>query len=335
MVRNYVKKGPRGSTEFCLTINGIETDKVTIGEWFLNEPLIKAIVVAEEEYHPPLHPITGEPDGNGGVHQHCFIETREPMQLNDLREIILTLTDDIGFDLQTCKSRKSWLIYITKEDANPYIYNVKLGETSLWCRANNHIKNKYKRPAPIDKADHFMFSVGNHKNVVIELANNHIKKLRRDEDLARVTREPNMSCWLTRAIYRAYLDGQHLYLHGAPGMGKSALVDRLIHGKKVWRAGHPDRFMFSELDETVEVVLFDDFQPMNYESLLPRIQSLMDKYPTTVSIKGQPDETRLIKAQFIFVSNDTIPSCMCSLERRVSFYSVDHKMYECVTCLFT
>jgi len=335
MVRNYIKKGPKGSTEFCLTINGIETDKITIGEWFLNDPIFKAVLVAEELYHAPLHPITGEAVGESGVHQHCFLETKEAMKLDDIRDIILTLTDDIGFDLQVCKSRKSWLIYITKEDANPFIFNVRVSELALWCRANNHIKNKYKKPQKVDKADHFIFNCGNHRNIVIELANKHIQKLRNDEDLARDTAVPNMQCWLTRSIYNSYLHGAHMYLLGLPGMGKSALVDRLIHGKKVWRAGHPDRFMFSELDEEIEIVLFDDFQPMEFQGLLPRIQSMMDKYPTTVSTKGQNDQTRIIKAQFIFVSNEPIPSMMSSLERRVSFYNVDHKMYECVSCLFT
>jgi len=67
----------------------------------------------------------------------------------------------------------------------------------------------------------------------------------------------------------------------------------------------------------------------------PFESTMMDKFPTTVSIKGKPDQTRIIKSQFIFISNETIPSQMCSLERRVSFYNVDHKLYDCVVCLFT
>lgn len=342
MVRTYIKKGGhggkreiiKGSTEFCLTINGIETDKVTIGEWFLNDPVFKAVLVAEEQYHLPLHPITGEPEGQAGVHQHCYLETKEPMKLDEIRDIILTLTDDIGFDLQTCKSRKSWLIYITKEDAHPFIYNVKLSDCALWVRANNYIKNKYTKVQKIDKCDHFMLACGNHRNVIVGIAENHIESLREKADMERKTREPNMQCWLTRSIYRTYLDGSHMYVLGLPGMGKSVLIDRLIHGKKVWRAGHPDRFMFSGLDETVEIVLFDDFQPMEFASLLPRIQCMMDKFPCTISTKGKDDQTRLIKAQFIFVSNEPIPSQMSSLERRVRFYNVDHKMYECISCLF-
>lgn len=336
MVRNYVKKGTyeRGSHMFSLTINGLDTDRITIGEWFLHDDLCKAVVVAEEAYHPPTNPITGEVDDvDAGVHQHCFLETKEPYKLNDLREIVLLLTDDIGFDLQVCKSRKSWLLYITKEDERAFIHNVRVSELSLWYRSNHHIKSKYKRPGKVDTADHFIFSVGNHKRVVIDLAENRMNELRRKAEDERVTKEPNMACWLTRAIYNAFLDKQHLYLLGLPGLGKSALVDRLLHKNKVFRAGAPDRFMFAELDESYDYVLFDDFQPMEYNSLLPRIQSFMDGYPTTVSIKGKSDQTRLIKAQFIFVSNEPIPSMMSSLERRVRFFAVDHKMYECVSCL--
>lgn len=346
MVRTYEKKGGhggkreragrKGSHDFFLTINEIDCDKVVIGEWFARDPNISDICVAREEYHIGLDPLTGEPlDEPTRHHYHCYLKFVEPMQLLEVQDIIVTLVDDVGFDLQLCKSRRNTLLYITKEDGHPYMKNVRVSELALWARTNNYLKVKYRHPGKIDRADHFMVAAGNFRNVVLDVAANHMKSLREKEESNRITMAPNMQCWLTRAIYNSYLNGDHLYLFGLPGLGKSQLVDRLIHGVKVWRAGHPDRFMFSELDEEHKVCLFDDFQPMENACHIPRIQAMMDKLPVTVSIKGQADQTRLIKAQFIFVSNEPIPSQMMSLERRVKFFCIDHKMYECVTCLFT
>jgi hypothetical protein len=345
MPRTYVKKGGhggkrshvlQGSHEFALTINGIDCPKSVIGDWFSRDDNISDIAVGEEQYHSALDCDTGDvSDEVVGVHQHIYLKFVDAMLLPDVREIVLTLTDDIGFDLQLCKSRRNWLMYLSKEDSSPFMKNVRVSELSLWARANNHIKTKYRKPMKVDRADHFMVAAGNFRHVVLDIATNHIQQLRKKEDLSRVTMAPNMQCWLTRAIYNAFVSGDHLYLHGMPGVGKSILVDRLIHGVNVWRAGTSDRFMFSELDEEVKICLFDDFQPLDYVSQLPRIQAMMDKLPCTVSAKGLPDQTRLISAQFIFVSNEPIPGQMLSLERRVKFFCVDHKMYECLTCLFT
>jgi len=131
MVRNYIKKGAKGSHDFCLTINGIECDKVVIGEWFLRDEIFSDVCVSEENYHEGLDPLTGEPLQEKGKHQHVYLKSIEALKLDYVRDIVLTLTDDIGFDLQVCKSRKSWLIYITKEDYCPFMINTKKFYTTI------------------------------------------------------------------------------------------------------------------------------------------------------------------------------------------------------------
>lgn len=335
MVRNYAKKGGKPAHDFCLTINGIECDKVVIGEWFKNSGDFEAVCVAEEKYHGEIDPLTGEVDDiDHGVHQHVYLRTIEGYMLNDLREVILTLTDDIGFDLQLCKSRKSWLLYITKEDYCPFMYNVRVSELSLYARAKYHIKNVYKKPGKIDKADHFMVAAGNFRNVVVDMANNHMEELREKVAADRLTFEPNMQCWLVRSIFKRFLQGQHLYIFGLPGLGKTELIDRFIINKKVWRAGANDRFMYGTLDESYDIILFEDFRPFEHEKFLSTTLSIMDKKPVTLSEKGKNDVTKMIRSQVIFVSNEVIPSCMSMLERRVEFFSVDHKMFDCISCLY-
>jgi hypothetical protein len=335
MVRNYIKKGGRGSLEFILTINNVTWPKSLTGEWFKHDPLFVEIAVGEEDYNPPLDCDTGMPsDAVIGKHHHCFFKTSEPVKLDYVREMVITLTDDGGFDLQCCKSRKSWLIYLSKGDKCPYLYNILVKDLSLFARANYHLVTKYREPGVIDRADHFMIGAGNFRNVILDLAENHMERLREKKHDARVTLEPNMSCWLTRSIFHSLVNREHVYIFGLPGLGKTELVDRFIQRFKTFRVGATDRFMFGGLNESHKVILFEDFKPFEHEKMLPTVLSIMDKKPVSISAKYATDCTKMFDAQVIFVSNEPIPSCMSMLERRVKFFCVDHKLYDCVTCLF-
>lgn len=334
MVRNYMKKGPKGSHEFSLTINGIECDKVVIGEWFAYE--FSDICVAEEKYHPNLDPLTGEVgDGDVGVHQHIYLKSNEPLMLDYVRDIVVTLVDNLGFDLQLCRSRRNWLIYITKEDYCPYLKNVRVSELSLFARTKYYCKTKYVKPGIIDKADEFIFGVGNFRNVVLDAVEKHMGEVREKVQNNRSVMVPNINCWLSRAIIGSFnRDNGHLYIYGLPGVGKTELIDSLIIGKKVFRVGGVDRFMFGGLYEDCDIMLFEDFKPFEHEKVLPTMLSIMDGKPVSISEKYKIDCVKMFKCRCIFLSNECIPSCMSMLDRRVKFFCVDHKMYDCVSCLY-
>lgn len=330
MVRNYVKKGPKGASIFALTINKVDWPKSLTGFWF-QQGDFKSIVVGEEDYHPPLDCDTGLPvDGDQGKHHHCFLETREPMQLVEIQAIVNTLTDDKGYDLQVCKSRNSWIKYITKSDGAPFLFNVSVSECSLFARAQNHIKNKYKRPSPIDTADDFMVSAGNFRNVIIDMANRHVKKLRCELQAQRTSFEPNMECWFTRHVYKCLLDNKHIYLYGPPGVGKTETVDRIVKSFSTWRSNQNDKWMFGTLEENHRYAVFEDFDLYGF-SQLPTLLSIMDGKPVSISEKYKNDEIKMFSVCCIFISNYTL--CNTSpLYRRVSYIDVTHKMYECLGC---
>lgn len=332
MVRNYVKKGQRGSTCFALTINNTDWPKSLTGNWLRECEYVKALCVAEEDYHPPLDCDTGLPvEGEHGKHQHVFIETSIPYQLVDLKMIIDTLTDDKGYDLQVCKSTKSWLLYITKSDGHPFLYNVSISQCSLFARAQNHIKNKYKRPCPVDTADDFMVSAGNFRNVIIDMANRHVKKLRCELQAQRTSFEPNMQCSYVRDIYNAMFNNKHIYIYGSPGVGKTEVVDRILKMKKTWRSSSNDKWMWATLEEDHEYALFEDFDLFSFQQL-PTLLSAMDRKPVSVSEKYKNDETKMYNANFVFISNFAL--CNSSpLYRRVVYIDVPHKMYECSYCM--
>lgn len=332
MVRTYVKKGPKGATIFALTINKVDWPKSLTGYWFQQCEYFNQCVVGEEDYHPPLDCDTGLPiDGDHGKHQHVFIQSDIPLRLAEVQDIVSTLTDDKGYDLQVCKSRRSWLNYITKSDGCPFLWNVSISECSLFARAQNHIKNKYKRPCPVDTADDFMVSAGNFRNVVIDMANRHVKKLRTELQAQRSTYEPNMQCGHVRKIYNNALCGKHMYIYGPPGFGKTEVIDRLVKHRKTWRTSANDKWMFGTLDEADEFAVFDDFDPMNFSNL-STLLSVCDKKPVSVSEKYKNDEIKMFSCTCIFISNYPLSS-QNPLFRRVEYISLDHKLYECENCV--
>lgn len=322
----------RACTSFCLTINKVDWSKSVTGEWFANEPSIKDICVAEEKYHDEIDCDTGEVIDVDGLHHHCYLLFNEPMWLVDVKVIVETLTVDHGYDLQCCKSRKSWLIYITKEDYRPFLKNVRVSELSLYARTKHYFITKYRKPMPISKDDGFLFGVGNYRNLVLDVGSEHIDMLRQVEADKRVYLTINNNCTVSREIVNALDNGKHCYLYGTPGLGKTEIIDTYLRGKKVYRVGEKDRFMFGGLKDDCEFILFDDFNPSEYIGQLKTILAIMDHKPVTISEKFKNDCIKFFKCQCIFISNYNIPSDMCMLLRRLEFFCVVHKMYECLGC---
>lgn len=57
-------------------------------------------------------------------HCHVFIKTQEPFLLPDLREVLVDVLKIPLQDLEKCRSEKSILKYITKEDWHPVVHNI-------------------------------------------------------------------------------------------------------------------------------------------------------------------------------------------------------------------
>lgn len=335
MPRTYVKKGPKGSKCFALTLNDVEWTKSFTGWWFQQDEVFQEVAVGEEPYSKPLDPDTGLPSEDDGVperkHHHVWLLSKEDLRLDDIRTMVLLLVEDKGFDLQICRSKKAWLIYLSKQDAAPFLYNVPVSALSLYARAQNHIKNKYKRPCPVDTADHFMASAGNFRNVCIDMARNHVKKLRTELQAQRTSFEPNMQCGFVRKIYADILLGKHLYIYGAPGVGKTEVIDRIVKERRTFRTNQNDKWMFGSLHEGDEFALFEDFDPFGFTQM-PVLLSIMDGKPVSISEKYVNDEVKMFSVKCIFISNYDL--CINSpLRRRVSYIDVTHKMYEDHYCV--
>lgn len=333
MPRTYVSRGIKGATLFALTLNKVDWPKSLTGYWFSQDDDISAICVAEEAYALPLDCDTGLPvDGDGGVHHHCLLVFKVPMLLADVKRIVDTLVEDKGYDLQVCRSRVSWLKYISKSDGCPYLFNISVAELSLYARANHYITTKYKRPMPVDASDAFMVSAGNFRNVCVDMAQQHVKRLRSDIQSKRETFDANMRCAYVRKVYADILLGKHLYIYGSPGVGKTELIDGIVKLRKTWRTCSNDKWMFGTLKEDDEFAVMEDFDLLGFTQL-PVLLSVMDRKPVSISEKYKNDETKMFSCAVIFISNYML--CSSSpLHRRVSYIEIPHKLFDCTSCYF-
>ena len=327
-----IMSGRKRSSCFAITLNHVEFDKTCLGVYWSSAGLIRRFAAGEEAYHPPLNPITGDvEDDIGGRHQHIFVEFVEKYFLLEVRDMVIEFLggdEERSIDVQCCKSPKSWIIYLSKDDYCPYLIGVRVSELSLYARAKHHAKNYYRTIRPIDKSDPFIVGSGQNSRFVIGIIEEHFQELRRVRAINRLTYTPNMQCGVVRDILE---NMAHIYIEGPPGYGKTELIDHLVKSKKVWKAGEPSNFLFGTLDESYEIIWFEDFHMLKYDSHLSTILSLMDSKLATISKKGCDDRTIIFKGRFIFTSNFPIGDYPM-LRRRVTEIYTNHQLYSCLGC---
>lgn len=321
------------SHNFAITINHVNWTKSCPGEYFTASGMVQRMAVGEEEYHPPLDSETGEAverDSNG-FHHHIFIQFIDGFSLSEVREMVVEFIDngEYSIDVQVCRSPKSWLIYLSKEDYHPFLFNVRVCELSLYARAKHHAKTAYSGRRSVRKDDPFIVSCGQNARFVIGIIESEIQT-NRDRVIAnRPGYEFNRRCNVSNEIISSI---EHLYIEGPPGYGKTELIDALSRNYRVWKAGEPSYFMFGTLSEEYDLVWFEDFDITKYGLLMSTLLSLMDHKPVTLSKKHEDDRTILFNGRFIFTSNYPIGDNQ-HFYRRIKHFYIEHKIHECLGCV--
>jgi len=314
-------------------MNHVNWSKTCFGEYMVSSCLVKRCAIGEEEYHPPLDFETGDviDCGSQGVHHHAFVEFIDGYGLVDVRAMVDEFLggEQYSIDIQVCRSPKSWLIYLSKEDYHPFLFNVRVCELSLFARAKHHAKTNYGNRRSIRRDDPFIVSTGNNSRFVVGIIEHEIQE-KRDHIIAnRPLFGFNRRCNVSNEIIAST---EHLYIEGPPGYGKTELVDSMLRQMKVWKSGEPSYFMFGTLNEDYDTVWFEDFDITKMGLMMSTLLSLMDGKPCTISRKHEDDKTILFKGRFIFTSNYPIgPND--HFRRRVKSIYVQHKMHDCLGCV--
>lgn len=226
-------------------------------------------------------------------------------------------------------------MYLTKEDDRPYLFGIRVSECSLYCRCWHHAKTEYRVPRPINKADPFILSLGQNSRFAVSVIEKHLEELRKQVASQRNTYQPNMNCSVTREILNVLTNSNdHLYITGAPGLGKTEVVDYFlkVNNKDYWKAGEPSSFLFGTLRDDHDFIWFEDYDMFKYSGHLNTLLSLMDHKQTTISKKCADDRTIVSPARHIYISNYDIPNDYPMFRRRVNVINVNHRLWECNGC---
>lgn len=201
------------------------------------------------------------------------ITTNEPTNYDSVTQSFRVWAEK-GLNVQSCKSSKSWIRYITKEDKDAILFNVEVNECSLFYQTNYYARQMAPRWNHPFAVAHM--NMGNVLNRTWREAHNEYAELA----ICKLIPFPLPAefydfPWKLRAIrtINKYLNHPvfkqpHLYIYGIPNTGKSTFVNDLIELMN-WRPCFPLKFKspfwLGQVNDAMHhVLIFDDFQFEDY-----------------------------------------------------------------------
>ena len=329
----------RRSNTFAVTIGPVRWKKSDLGEWFVNSNEFLEVAIGEEKYSSVVDCDSGElVDDPVGRHQHIFLRSADKLFFKDVTAMVELFLDLVEEEVRpsintvACRSAVHWLRYLSKEDSHPFLFNIPVSKLSLYARAWHHAKTTYRTIRPVDQADPFLIGLGFHRRFALDIIEEHIKQMRDRVNINRPRFFINTHCeQVNNFIGFFYNDNKHLYLQGAPGFGKTELVDALLAGKKYYKFNDINDFVFGNLHEGFDFIWFEDFDYFKWEKYSSTVLSLMDGKQVNIRQKYLADRVLSISARFIFTSNFFVSTTPDFFQRRVIDCSWNHSAVDC-TC---
>lgn len=239
------------------------------------------------------------------THLHAFLEFSDRYFLSDIRNYVLLFSDDSRVDVQACRSKKSCLKYISKEDVN-LLTNVK----SSLLHFNYRIHVWASNVTHFSHTDPFV--------VEHRFNYNYIRKYFNDFQLNKSVSPCNlyqcynaffnwsMECalWWNSVISDFKLKRKCLYLYGDSNVGKSTFIEFLI-GKKnlnsVFYPGVGKFFMQGFKSHIHKVILFEEFTYKFYP--VNMLKRLCEGRKYSFPVKCDTDLSIVFCGPIIFISN--------------------------------
>lgn len=239
-------------------------------------------------------------------HLHAFLEFSEKIDVETVRLITSAINPAESFDVQPCKSKKSVLKYITKEDKSPYS-NLR---SSLFHF--NYRVFKWANNAPVFRCtDDFVVE---HRNYYKFLERYYYEN---KQNILRPFNGFNMNVnvhhgwpllvaqWFRESCYKYEPKAKMLYLHGVSNTGKTTFIEELIGKQNMDFVFYPGsgKFAYQSLRcDFHKIILFEEFDWIYVvKSMLKR---LLERRAFAAPVKGGIDIIQNFKGMIILVSND-------------------------------
>lgn len=237
-------------------------------------------------------------------HLHMYLKFEEGYKLGDFNEIIREYFVDCRVDIQKCKSRRSCLKYISKEDYN-LLSNIKKSDMHMNYRIYHWAKDADKfclfDPFVIEHRNQYKFLERMYHEVKFSIADNLVY---RPLTVTYVGWPLEVASWWN-GINSGYVHkAKQLYLFGSTNVGKSTYIESLLGRKLFSRVFYPGvgKFFLQGLNvDYHSVILFEEFEyKYHHVSMLKR---LLEGKPYAYPVKCERDQIIQWRKPIIFVSN--------------------------------
>lgn len=243
-------------------------------------------------------------------HLHAFLEFANAVYVDDLREyisVICTFSDHI--DVQPCRSKKSCVKYISKEDLN-LVFNVKISDLHFNYRVFDWARS-------IAKFDHTHPFVTEHRFCYNFLAK-YYKDFKKNSvgvfgsfrtvKWAWAGWALDVVVWWNRVVSSEFVfKRQCLFLYGPSNTGKTSLIEFLVGRSNMKFVFYPGvgHFFMQDFDPDVhKIIMFEEF---DFRSCtLNMLKRLLEGRPFAFPVKGGCDKIISFRGPIIFVSNDCV-----------------------------
>lgn len=262
-------------------------------------------------------------------HLHAFLEFDNDILLADMNDYVRACLDGLHFDLQACRSKKTVLKYITKEDRVP-LYNCKM--SMLHFNYRSYVWAKYAKRFSCE--DPF---VQEHR-----FCYKYLERLFADVkcvEMGQCVLKPlsyfstywTFQCvkWWNEKICKSVHKSKQLFLYGNSNVGKTTFVELLIgrvNLKYVFYPGVGKFFMQGYREGFHKIIVFEEFNgKFHCMSMLKRlVEGKMYAYP----VKCGADALIQFKGPIMFVSNYDYEEADDAMKNRLLFVSADEAFWE-------
>lgn len=236
-------------------------------------------------------------------HIHVFVRTSEKMLFNKIRLFFRRFKvngKSILRDVKPCKSAKSYMRYVTKEDYNACIHNIDKESLN-----DNYIMFNFAKQSQLIHPGQYACYRWRYQSQLkkyMEIHDWFWKEKQNREDYELAMQHVHMDT----LNFCKSSEKKGLYLYGAPGTGKSTVAFALSEGN-FYMVTEDRKFAFHAWHGE-ENLLFEDF---NKEQLLKyrlQINQLTDMYGKTTAERKGSGHVRVSCKRLIVTSNCAPPT---------------------------
>jgi hypothetical protein len=234
------------------------------------------------------------------VHLHVFLRFYEKVYLSEVREVLESFCFGT-INVQSCRSRRNWLKYITKEEDSPY-FNCKVSELSFRYRclfwAKGAERFRITNPFVVGYSNKWRYLEEFYREV------NGVKRgvwtgYKRTWKF-RGGWWGSVAGWYNRFVQNGFdvCRQKQLYLYGSLGVGNTTCTESLLPYK--WE------FFCSDLDDEYKYAVCEEMCWDKFKENIWQIKRLLEFKPFPVDVKCKSRGVANWRELVIFVSNDDV-----------------------------